>query len=339
MRKRFSKYYTNLVNKENSIYLDLKYLEKISNDLRIDILNMVYNAGSGHIGGSFSIIDFLTYIYFEELNILDYVEKEKKSKKKTKEFNKFEKTLTDKVIMSKAHASPALYALLAKIGIIEKNELKKFRRIDGKLEGHITKKASKYIDYSGGSLGQGLSFGVGIAKFFKYLYTLKEEELKKTLGVSKIEKYQRFRKELLKRKILVILGDGELGEGQNYEAMLLASHLKLDNLCVVVDKNKIQLDGFTKDILNTDPIIDKFNSFGFNAIEINGHDFVEMKIAFDSFKANLGTGKPFLILLNTIKGKGVNFMENSSSWHGKTPNKEEYVKALNILGGTNEKRN
>lgn len=326
-----------------------KEFKDLTNKMRIDILEMVYTAGSGHIGGSFSIIDILAYIYFIDSNIKENILKYKDEFRK-KEFNELtEKRLgIDKLVLSKAHASPAIYTILLNLEAVDREQLYLFRRVNGILEGHCSKKASNFIDYSGGSLGQGFSFSVGIAEYYKFLESKFEKEIKKIkedIKKSKKEnekleklnlKLEKKEKEFLKiknRKIYAVVGDGELDEGQNYEAMMLASKLELDNLVLIIDRNKVQLDGTTKEIMPLDPLDKKLESFGFNYIEIDGHKFSDLKKGFKKYEENFGSKKPFVIIANTIKGKGINFMEGKAEWHGKAPSLEEYEKAIRILGG------
>lgn len=335
-----------------------KEFKELTNKMRIDILEMVYTAGSGHIGGSFSIIDILAYIYFVDSNIKENILKYKDEFRK-KEFNELTKKRLgiDKLVLSKAHASPAIYTILLNLGAVDTEQLYLFRRLNGILEGHSSKKASNFIDYSGGSLGQGFSFAVGIAKYYKFLESkfkkeikkikedikkLKKETKEKNNGKDnekleklklKLEKKEKEFSKIKNRKIYAVVGDGELDEGQNYEAMMLASKLKLDNLVLIIDRNRVQLDGTTKEIMPLDPLDKKLESFGFNYIEIDGHKFLDFKKAFKKYEENLGTKKPFAIIANTIKGKGVSFMEGKAEWHGKAPSLEEYEKAIKVLGG------
>lgn len=289
--------------------MKIEEFEKLTKEFRIDILEMVYNAGSGHIGGSFSIIDILTYIIFEDSNIKEKIEEYKElfNKKDVNDLVK-ERQEIDKLVISKGHSSPALYSVLMYLGAIDKKEHYSFRRIEGKLEGHISRHASNFIDYSGGALGQGLSFSVGIAKHFKY-------------------------KNNKDRKVYCILGDGELDEGQNYEAMALASKLKLDNLIVIIDKNNIQLDGTTDEILPLLSISKKFKSFGFNVLEADGHNYLTIRKAFLEAEKLKNSKKPIAIIFDTVKGKGISFMENTNKWHGKAPNMDEYEDGVRELGG------
>ena len=248
----------------------------------------MYNGKSGHPGGSLSIADILTVLYFKEMNI---DEKEPKLENR------------DRLILSKGHCSPALYSVLANRGFFEAEKIKTFRKLDGMLEGHPDMKKVPGVDMSSGSLGQGLSVADGMAI------------------AAKMDK-----KDL---RIYCICGDGEIEEGQIWEAAMTASHYKLDNLCVIVDNNGLQIDGEVKDVMSIYPIDEKFKSFGFEAINIDGHNIEEIIEALE--KAKTIKGKPTVIVAKTIKGKGVSFMENNVAWHGKAPNEEEYKIALSDL--------
>lgn len=247
-----------------------------SKEIRKIILDLVYHSQSGHIGGSFSATEILTILYFDFL----------------KE--------TDKVIISKGHISPLIYAILYQKGIISEEDLKGFRKIDGKLEGHISKFSCSGIDFSSGSLGQGLSVANGMA-------IVKQREN-------------------IDGKIYCLLGDGEMQEGQIWEALMTASNEALSNLVILIDKNNYQLDGAVKNIKNIEPLAYKLTSFNIETIEIDGHNTEEINFAF--IRAKKSRNSPLAIICNTIKGKGVSFMENTSNWHGKAPNEEEYKKAL-----------
>lgn len=281
--------------------MENKEIEKKAKNIRNKILDMVYKASSGHIGGSFSAVEILSVVYFNELNI-DNFKKDMCNPKK------------DIFILSKGHSSPAIYSVLAEKGFINERELDTFRDINGTLEGHPKKNINKGIEYSAGSLGQGLSYAIGIAIARKY-----EEKIKK-------EKFG---------KIYVLVGDGELDEGQNYEALMTAAKYNLDNLIILVDSNKIQLDGRTDEIMPHLNLSQKIASFGIITKEVDGHDISQIKEAFQKIK-NSKEKKVHAIVFNTIKGKGVSFMENTSTWHGKAPNEEEYLKAKAELGGKNE---
>ena len=209
----------------------------------------------------------------------------------------------DRFVLSKGHSSPALYAVLAEKGFFPKEDLTSFRKIDSYLQGHPDMNKVPGVDMSTGSLGQGLSVSNGMALS------------------AKIDKKS--------YRVYCILGDGEIEEGQIWEALMTSSHYKLDNLCVIVDNNELQIDGKIQDVMNPKPIDEKFEAFGFNVISINGHDFEEIIHAFKMAKNT--KGKPTAIIAKTIKGKGVSFMENEVSWHGKAPNEEQYKLALEML--------
>lgn len=209
----------------------------------------------------------------------------------------------DRVVLSKGHCSPALYSVLAEKGFIPKEDLKTFRKIDSYLQGHPDMNKVPGVDMTSGSLGQGLSVSNGMA----------------IAGKLDGKDY----------RVYCILGDGEIEEGQVWEAAMTSSHYKLDNLCVIVDNNNLQIDGKIEDVMNPHPIDKKFESFGFNVINIDGHNFEEILNAFE--KAKEVKGKPTVIIAKTIKGKGVSYMEDKAGWHGKAPNEEEYNLAMNEL--------
>ena len=211
----------------------------------------------------------------------------------------------DRFVLSKGHNSPGLYSTLANRGFFPVEDLPSFRHIDSYLQGHPNMNTVPGVDMSTGSLGQGFSTACGIAKSAKYQ------------GKS-------FR-------AYALMGDGEIEEGQIWEAAMFAAHYKLDNLCAIVDLNGLQIDGPTKEIMNSAPVDEKFKAFGFEVITINGGDFDELEKAFDFFHKNSGTGKPTAILMNTVKGKGVSYMENQVGWHGKAPNDAEYEQGMKEL--------
>lgn len=211
----------------------------------------------------------------------------------------------DRLVLSKGHTAPALYSTLALRGFFDINELKTLRNINSKLQGHPDMKNIPGVDASTGSLGQGLSIANGMA-----LASKQDSE-----GV----------------RVYCICGDGEIEEGQIWEAAMTSSHYKLDNLCLIVDNNNLQIDGAVSDVMNIYPIDEKFKSFGFEVINVDGHNIPELISAFE--QAKKVKGKPTAIIANTIKGKGVSFMENEASWHGKAPNEEEYKQAMKELGG------
>ena len=211
----------------------------------------------------------------------------------------------DRFVLSKGHTAPGLYAALANRGYFPVSDLLTLRQIGSHLQGHPNMNLTPGIDMSTGSLGQGLSAAAGMAKGAKFLG--------KDINVYSL------------------LGDGELAEGQIWEATMFAAHYKLDNLCIIVDINGLQIDGRTCDVMNTEPVDAKFAAFGCDVVKINGHDFQEMETAFAKFHANHGTGKPTAILMKTTKGKGVSYMENQAGWHGKAPNDQEYEQAMGEL--------
>ena len=211
----------------------------------------------------------------------------------------------DRFVLSKGHVAPGLYATLANCGFFPVDELLTLRHIDARLQGHPNMNLTPGVDMSTGSLGQGISTAAGMAKGAKYLG--------KDINV------------------YTLLGDGELAEGQVWEATMFAAHYKLDNLCITVDVNGLQIDGATADVMNTAPIDKKFEAFGCAVISIDGHDFAALEGAFKAFHANKGTGKPTAILMKTVKGKDISFMENNAGWHGKAPNDDELAQGLSEL--------
>lgn len=267
---------------------DIKELKKIANKVRINIIEQVYNAGSGHPGGSLSCADILTILYFNQMNV------DAKSP---------DAMQRDRFVLSKGHCAPALYSVLAEKGFIEKEELKKFRKIDGILEGHPDMETTNGVDMSTGSLGQGLSVANGMAL------------------ASKLD-HEGYR-------VYCLLGDGEIEEGQIWEAAMTASKYKLDNLCVILDYNNLQIDGTVEEVKGLNNIEGRFKSFGFNTIVVDGHNIEQIIDAFET--AKLTKNMPTIIIAKTIKGKGISFMENKAEWHGKAPNKEEFEKAMNEL--------
>lgn len=271
-------------------------LEKIANNVRIDILEEVYNAKSGHIGGAFSIADILTVLYFNEMNIDAKIP---------------DSPDRDRLVLSKGHASAALYAVLAEKGYIDKEELKTFRNIDSNLQGHPDMNKVPGVDMTTGSLGQGLSAANGMALSSKL----------DSRGY----------------RVYCILGDGELQEGQVWEAAMTAEKYQLDNLCVIVDANELQLTDSTMNVkgINYNDIEQKFRAFGFQTVVIDGHNIESIIRALTI--AEMTKGKSTAIICKTIKGKGVSFMENQVDWHGKAPNDEEYEMAVKELKQEAEK--
>lgn len=267
---------------------EIEELKNKAKEIRKGIIEQVYSAQSGHPGGALSIADILTVLYFNEMNI-----NEKNPKWEER----------DRLVLSKGHASPALYSALANRGFFNIEKLKEFRKIDSYLQGHPDMKNIPGVDMTTGSLGQGLSAANGMAisgKLDKKNY-----------------------------RVYCILGDGEIEEGQVWEAAMAASKYKLDNLCVIIDNNNLQIDGEITKVMSPYPIDNKFRDFGFEIICIDGHNIEEIKSAFNVAKKI--KGKPTCIIAKTIKGKGVSFMENQACWHGKAPNEEQYKIAINEI--------
>lgn len=265
-------------------------LEKIANRIRMDIITEIYYGKSGHPGGSLSIADILAVLYFNEMNINPKIPDDESR---------------DRLVLSKGHASSALYASLAEKGYFSKDELLTFRNINSNLQGHPDMNKVKGVDMTTGSLGQGLSVANGMALASKM----------DSMGY----------------RVYCIIGDGELEEGQIWEAAMTASKYKLDNLCAIIDCNNLQLTGSTKETKGLVPedIEQKFRSFGFNTITINGNDVFSILNAFGV--AEMAKDKPSVIIAKTIKGKGISFMENDVKWHGKALNDEEYKMAIDEL--------
>lgn len=260
-------------------------LKKRANSIRKNILRAVFGANSGHPGGSLSSADIMSVLYFNHL---------KHDPKDPWNENR------DRVIFSKGHASPLLYSVLAEAGYIDAAELDSFRKLHSKLQGHPVYHKCPGVEATGGPLGQGFSFSIGMALGLK---------LSKSAS-----------------RIYTLLGDGECQEGLVWEAAMSAGHYKLDNLCAILDYNGLQIDGEVEKIMGIAPIADKFRAFNFNVIEIDGHDYQAIDSAFGL--AGAKKGKPTMIVAHTVKGKGVSFMENNYTWHGKAPNKEQYEQAI-----------
>ena len=255
-------------------------LSRIATEVRMGIINSTHAAKCGHPGGSLSIADMITYLYFEAMNI-------------DPENPKLDSR--DRFVLSKGHTAPALYSTLALRGFFPKEELLTLRKVDSRLQGHPDMKGIPGVDMTTGSLGLGISAACGMA----------------LAGKIDGKDY----------KVYTILGDGESEEGQVWEACMFAAHYKLDNLCVIIDYNGLQIDGPVSEVMNPAPFEAKLSAFGFEVVTINGHDFNEIDSAIKSFKAN--SGRPFAIVMNTVKGKGVSFMENKVNWHGAAPNDEQ----------------
>ncbi len=262
-------------------------LEKICNQTRINILKMVHNAASGHIGGAFSGVEILNVLFNKSLNIPT-------EWKKSKDFE-----TRDRFILSKGHASALLYSVLSQKGFFPEEELMTFRKLGSRLQGHPCCRELDGIEVSTGSLGQGLSVGCGIA-----------------LGL-KLDKNP--------ANVVVYLGDGELQEGSVWEAFMQISHRKLDNIIAIIDRNGLQIDGETENVTALNPLDKKLEAFGWQVETIDGHNLNAIYKAVEKGKK---ANEPFAIIANTIKGKGVSFMENNAGWHGKAPNDEQFEQAL-----------
>ena len=260
-------------------------LQKTACKIRMGIIESTHAAKCGHPGGSLSATEMFTYLYFKEMNV-----KPEEPKWAGR----------DRFVLSKGHTAPGLYATLAHRGFFPVEDLKTLRRIDSYLQGHPNMNTVPGVDMSTGSLGQGVSVAVGMAKGAKHT------------GKT--------------NRVYSLLGDGEIQEGQVWEACMAAAHYKLDNLCIIVDNNGLQIDGNIADVMSPYPIVDKLVSFGFEVAAVDGHNFDELEAAFN--KARETKGKPFAIVMKTTKGKGVSFMENNAGWHGKAPNDAEYAQAM-----------
>ncbi|MBQ7990278.1 MAG: transketolase [Oscillospiraceae bacterium] len=268
--------------------LKKKQLQITACKVRMGIIEGVFNAKSGHPGGSLSIADLLTYLYFEQMNV-DPADPKKADR--------------DRLVLSKGHTAPALYSVLAQKGYFPVDELKTLRHIGARLQGHPDMKYIPGVDMSTGSLGQGISAACGMA-----------------LSAKKFgDDY----------KVYAITGDGELEEGQVWEAAMFAAHYKLDNLVVIVDNNGLQIDGRITEVMSPMPITDKFEAFGWKVLTMDAHDFDDIEKTFA--EAAKTDGRPTVIVQKSIKGKGVSYMEDQVGWHGTAPNKEQYDQAMSEL--------
>ena len=263
----------------------LQMLKEIAREIRLGVLEGVHAAASGHPGGSLSIADIMTYLYFSEMNVNPADPKNPDR---------------DRLVLSKGHTAPALYAALAEKGFFSKDELKNLRQVDSFLQGHPDMKGTPGVDMSTGSLGLGVSAACGMAL------------------AAKIDGKD--------YRTYAILGDGESQEGQVWEAAMFASHYKLDNLCFILDLNGLQIDGKITEVMNPTPHDKKFEGFGFNVILADAHDFESIEAAFAAARAC--KGQPSVIIANSVKGKGVSFMEDQAGWHGAAPNDEQYEIAV-----------
>lgn len=265
--------------------MDNLTLEKTAYKIRRHALEAVYSASSGHPGGSLSIADILSVLYFDEMRI---------DPNNPKDENR------DRFVLSKGHCAPALYGALAERGFFPVDDIKTFRHIGSYLQGHPDMKGVPGVDMSTGSLGQGVCAANGMA----YAAKLDKKDY----------------------RVYSILGDGELEEGQVWEAAMFAPHYKLDNITIFIDFNGLQIDGNISDVMSPLPIDEKFKAFGWNVIVIDAHNYDEIKNAIKAAKAF--NGKPTAVIAKSVKGKGVSFMENEASWHGAAPNTEQYEQAI-----------
>lgn len=271
-------------------------IEARANNMRKNIIKMLKEAGSGHPGGSLSAADIVASLYFG--GVMNYSEADPQHPER------------DYFILSKGHAAPVLYAALAELGYVPEDELLTLRKLHSRLQGHPDSKKLPGVEVSTGSLGQGLSIAAGVA-----------------LGV----RIDQQRDGGPKRRVFTLLGDGEIEEGQVWEAAMFAAHYHLDNLVAIVDNNNLQIDGDVRDVAGLDNISSKFKSFGWQTIEVDGHDVGAVVTALKT--ATLLDGSPVCIVAHTVKGKGVSFMENQAGWHGKAPNEEQAKEALAELEG------
>ena len=269
----------------------LQMLKETAKEIRLGILEGVHAAASGHPGGSLSIADIMTYLYFSEMNVNPADPKNPDR---------------DRLVLSKGHTAPALYAALAEKGFFPKDALKTLRQVDSFLQGHPDMKGTPGVDMSTGSLGLGVSAACGMAL------------------AAKIDGKD--------YRTYAILGDGESQEGQVWEAAMFAAHYKLDNLCFILDLNGLQIDGKITEVMNPTPHDKKFEGFGFNVILADAHDFESIESAFAAARAC--KGKPSVIIANSVKGKGVSFMEDQVGWHGSAPNDEQYEQAVAEIRAT-----
>ena len=260
-------------------------LQKKANQVRKGIVNAVYGAQSGHPGGSLSIADIMTYLYFEEMKI-DPQEPDDPDR--------------DRFVLSKGHTAPCLYSVLANRGYFSTDELPKLRHLGAMLQGHPCMQDTPGVDMSTGSLGQGISAAAGMAL------------------AGKLDNKQ--------YRVYTVLGDGEIQEGQVWEAAMFSGFRKLDNLTVIVDNNGLQIDGRVDEVCSPYPIDKKFEAFGWHVIKVSAHNFEELMAAVDEAKAT--KGQPTAIIMKSVKGKNVSFMENNAGWHGSAPNEEQYNQAI-----------
>ena len=266
--------------------MNKKELQSICKTIREDILTMTHEAGSGHPGGSLSAVEIMTALYFTDIFRCD---------PKNPDWNE-----RDRFVLSKGPGAPVLYSVLCRKGFFDEKHLKTLRKFGSILQGHPHRQSTPGLDTSSGSLGQGLSIANGFA-----------------LG---------YKKQGIDGRAYCLIGDGELQEGQIWEAAMTAAQQNLDNVCAIVDNNHVQLDGTTDEVCNMEPVTDKWRAFNWHVIEADGHDLESM---YNAFKEAMATkGKPSVIVAETIKGKGVSFMEGEADWHGLAPNDEQFKQAM-----------
>ncbi|MFC1970602.1 transketolase [Chloroflexota bacterium] len=279
---------TSVDNVQAEVFASDDELKTVAKRLRRHIITMIGKAGSGHPGGSLSSVEIVTTLYWKVL----------RHKPADSQWSD-----RDRFILSKGHAAPLLYSVLAECGYLPVAELATLRQLDSRLQGHADRIATPGVEMSSGSLGQGLSFAIGVA----------------LAGRLNSQSH----------RVYVLLGDGECDEGQVWEGAMAAAHFKLDNLTAIIDNNGLQIDGCNYDIMNLEPLNRKWEAFGWHVIEVDGHDFTQLLDAFG--EAKLVEGQPTIIIAHTIKGKGVSFMENKVGFHGKAPNADEVAIALKEL--------
>lgn len=267
---------------------DMAQLQEIAREVRLDIVEMLYRAGSGHVGGSLSATDLLVALFFNHMRLMPgnpcYPQR-------------------DYFVLSKGHAAPALYAILCRLGFFDREQLFTLRRFGSNLQGHPDSRCTPGVEVPTGSLGQGLSVANGIALALK---------LDKSL-----------------QRVYTLLGDGEVQEGQIWEAAMTASHYGLDNLTALLDRNRLQIDGHTREVMSLEPLAAKWQAFGWHTLEVDGHDLPEIVAALQACVQV--KGRPSIIIAHTIKGKGVSIFENQVKFHGVAPNAEEYQQAITEL--------
>lgn len=265
---------------------EIKKIETLCKESRQNIVQMVYNAQSGHIGGALSAVEIMTVLYHKCMKVCPKWTKDKNF------------AFRDRFVLSKGHASSILYCVLAQLGFFPKEDLMTFRKFGSRLQGHPVP-ICPGIDAATGSLGQGLSIACGMA-----------------MGL---------RLDNNPANVFCLMGDGELQEGSVWEAFMHGAHENLDKIIAIIDRNRLQIDGCTENVKSLDNLADKIKAFNWEVIEINGHDIQQVYSAIEKAKSN---NKPTAIIADTIKGKGVSFMENNAGWHGKAPNKEDFERAM-----------